>query len=167
MAQLNTFLKRMNLGAPPLQQLNLAGNGNNLFARQALLSGPGDDKDSSESQGFEVACLQHSLELYKYKVNAVPSKFSLQRSWSLNDPKSLLLPPWQPLQQPGLCVPGCFQGSAPGKMRAREVILAFFPGCIHCKTEDQLFPAAVATLQLQFRGCRFICSRENRSQHMQ
>lgn len=141
-----------------------AGNGSNLFARQALLSGPGDDKDTSESQGFEVACLQHSLGLYKYKARAAPSKFSLQRSWSLNDPKSLLLPSWQPLQEPRLCVPGCFQGSAPGKTRAREVILAFLPGYIHCKTEDQLFPAL---LQLQFRGHRLICSRENRSQHMQ
>lgn len=78
-------------------------HGNNLFARQALLSGPGDGKDRSESQGFEVACLQHSLELHKYKAGAVPSKFSLERSWSLNDPKSLHLPPWQSLQEPRLC----------------------------------------------------------------
>lgn len=164
MGQLNTFLRRMNLGASLLQQPKPAGNGSNLFARQALLSGPGDDKDSSESQGFEVACLQHSLWLYKYKAGAVPSKFSLERFWSLNDPKSLFLPPWQPLQKPRLCVPCCFHGSAPGKMWAREVILAFFPGYIHCKTEDQLFPPL---LQLQFSGHRFICSRENRSQLMQ
>lgn len=36
-------------------------------------------------------------------------------------------------------MPACFQGSAPGKMRAREVALASFPGHPHCKTEDQLF----------------------------
>lgn len=36
-------------------------HGNNLFARQALLSGPGDGKDRSESQGFEVACFFYNI----------------------------------------------------------------------------------------------------------
>lgn len=51
-------------------------------------------------KGFVAACLQDSLKLYKYKAGAVPSKLSMERTWPLNDPKPLILPPWQPLQEP-------------------------------------------------------------------
>lgn len=148
MAQLNTFLKRMNLGASPLQQPNPAV--------------------------MEITCLPDwpcsvALGIVKIALNPRGLKWLVYSgAWSYTNTRQVLFPAdfhWRGLGHwmiPNLCfchhdsVPGCFQGSILGKMS--------FPGCIHCKTEDQLFPAL---LQLWFRGHRFICSKENRSQHMQ
>lgn len=163
MAQLNTFLKRMNLGASQLQQLKPAV--------------------------MEITCLPKrpcsvALGMVNIALNPKGLKWLVYSiAWSYTNTRQVLFPAnfhWRGLGHwmiPNLCfchhgnlcksqgsLPGCFQGSAPGKMGAGEVILALFPGSIHCKREDQLFPTL---LQLQFRSRRLICSRENRCQHMQ